>query len=272
MRIETAADADPTPYTVKIDGQAPFTIRVRPHEPRYELARDLDPKTEHRVTVTREAEAFAGPHRFAGFEAAELLPRVPKKRRLLVVGDSISCGYGVLGDKPDCKFSFETERASEAFPSLVAEGWDADVVVACWSGKGVYRNYDGGTDEAMPELFDRILATDLAAGRAKNERFDAVVVSLGTNDFLGKSVFEPAPFERAYRDLVARLKPMAPRVVVTESAMIPPARRPELRAVLDRLGVPVVPVAFEGDRVGCDRHPDRAMHREIAASVLSTLR
>ncbi len=281
-------------YSISIDDRAPVTIGVTPDVERYELAAGLDPSAIHEARIAREPEAFAGVHEFFGFELAptgKLLPTKPAERRLEWVGDSIMCGYGALGRDATCPFTYETERATVAYPMLVARALGADATVLCWSGRGVYRNYDGSLEETMPALYERVLPDPMWA--AESYAFapgpdvpDTVIIGLGTNDFLGgegRKLDIPA-FERAYVDFLARIRRARPdaRLVVTTSPMIGPPVRATVKEALERIvtarrqqgerRLEVVDLDYEGDRAGCDGHPNAEMHRLLAKQIEAVLR
>jgi lysophospholipase L1-like esterase len=299
------------PYTAVVDGRAPFTFEARPGEGRYELARDLDPGSVHTVSLTREAEASAGVHQLLGFEAdGGVEPAPAPAARLEILGDSITCGYGLLGDGPSCPFSYRTERATLAYGALAARAVGADLVTTCWSGRGVVRNYDGSTEDTMPEIFARVGPADRAP--------DWLVIALGTNDFLGGggAPLDVPAFERGYVALLRAARERYPRahVVVATSPMLgddpPPwavasgasaasaasgasaasaasaAGRPEsarelARASFERIvaarhaagdrDVSLFDMEHEGARLGCDYHPNAEMHRVLGAALARVL-
>ncbi|HSO39742.1 MAG TPA: hypothetical protein VLT33_44755, partial [Labilithrix sp.] len=162
-----------TSYTVRLDDRSPFAIQVGAARERYELARDLDPSRVHAIAVTRDAEAFAGVHQFLGFDVqgGALVPPRARSLRIEIVGDSITCGYGVLGKDASCPFTYSTENASLAYGALLGRALDADVTTVCWSGRGIYRNYDIDGEPTMPDLFE--LALPVPKGSPVRWSFDA---------------------------------------------------------------------------------------------------
>jgi lysophospholipase L1-like esterase len=285
----TRAHETSTPYTVIVDGESPRTIEVTSTIERYELARDLAPGV-HTVTLVREAEAFAGVHQLLGFEVegGQLLPpAAPRARSIEVIGDSITCGYGVLGADAKCPFSFTTERASSSYASVAARALDADLSVVCWSGRGVIRNYDGSSAGVAPELFEQALPEPhVAFDFEESPQPDAVVVLLGTNDFLGGAgaPLDIASFERTYERFLTRVRELRPRafVVVATSPMLEPGPVRELAhasiahvvAARKRVDPRIELLDFEWqrDRTGCDYHPNAAMHRLLGGALAALLR
>jgi len=291
---EVARDRPGVAYRVAIDGREPSWVEVRPGEGRYALATGLDPSAVHEARFTREVEAFGGVHELLDVDldpgASLLPPREPRRLALEVVGDSISCGYGVLGPDASCPFSYATERATAAYPFLVAESMDAELALICWSGRGVVRNYDGSGsgNGTMPELYERTLPESSAPFPFGEARMpDAVVVSLGTNDVLGGrgKPLDLDAFEERYVRFLARVRDLRPRVavVVTTSPMLRPGpvrdrTLASLTRVVDRrraagdAHVELLDLEEQGSRVGCDAHPNAEMHRILARQVEAKLR
>jgi lysophospholipase L1-like esterase len=299
MRLRAAPAETPTPYSVTVDGRPPVIVDVSSERERYELAAGLDPTQPHEVTVVREAEAHAGVHELAGVDlgpGGRFLPPRERALRIEVIGDSISCGYGILGADAHCGFTYATERVSEAYGARLGRALDADVTTVCWSGRGVIRNYDGSTTGTMPELFERTLPADppVAWAFPSAPPPDAVVLNLGTNDFLGGQgrPLDLVAFEDAYVRFARRLRDVYPRAAlfVTTSPMLHAEPSPSgTGTVKDLAGTRLEHVVArriaEGDtRIallrlddesthwGCDFHPDTAMNSRIAARLEPALR
>ena len=285
-----------TPYSVFVDDRGPVVIQVSADQERYELASGLDPSASHVVSVVREAEAFAGVHELIGLQLSpggKSLPPRGRPRRIEVIGDSISCGYGILGEDAGCHFTFATERASAAYPSLLGEALDADVTNVCWSGKGVLRNFDGSTHDTMRELFETALPPipldDSGSRQTAPKSWDfsrapapeAVIVNLGTNDLLGGRglPLDLPAFEDAYVAFLRRIRAVYPAawIFVTTSAMmteVPPvfarvvSRRTEEGDVrIERIALP-----SEAPHWGCDTHPDGELNVRIAARIAAVVK
>lgn len=169
-------------FSAVVDGgeRVPIQVLSRNAQPQgfnppqaYLLAENLGPGP-HEIVLHRDTEAQnGGVVVFRGFDfgGGRLLPPTQRARRIEVIGDSISCGYGNLGLNATCPFDIEVRRTGEcpegelppdfekkypkcevarvpftevqylAYGSLVGRRLDADVSTVCWSGKGVERNY-----------------------------------------------------------------------------------------------------------------------------------
>lgn len=126
-------------------------------------------------------------------------PPAHRKRRLEIIGDSITCGYGVEAENELQPFHTATENPTRSYSLLTAEALEAEAHLISWSGNGVLSGYVEETEEEpsderlMPEIYEY---TDLSCSerlfgedREKWERWDfsrfvpdVILVNLGTND------------------------------------------------------------------------------------------
>ena len=162
----------------------------------------------------RRTEAFEGETTFRGFDfgsgGALLAPPPAPDRRLEVIGDSISAGYGVEGADQYCSFTAATENHEKTYEAVAANKVGADLVTVAWSGIGMLRDYSGDTSNNMPARYD--LTLPLSAGSSWDfSRYvpGAVVINLGTNDFAQGDPGQA--FVTAYAGFVQHLRDKAQR-------------------------------------------------------------
>lgn len=168
-------------FEATIDGVRGEAFIVDAGTSTYTLASGL-PAGEHEVHLVRRNESWAGATQFLGFGGATLVPSpAPYARLVEFVGDSITCGYGALGAGPSCSFSFDTESEPDAYGAVAARELGVGHVAVAVSGIGLSQNYGGSTDGLMGERYGQTYADGPAWTFAYTP--DAVVVSLGTNDF-----------------------------------------------------------------------------------------
>ncbi len=282
-------------YTVVLDKGAPKKIIANSSKREYLLAEGLGPGP-HEITVFRNTEAFIGESQFLGFDfgpGGALLPRAPKARRIEIIGDSISVGYGNEGKDKSCPFTPETENNYLAYGSIAARELDAEVTTIAWSGKGVSRNYDGVAGPLLPELY-RLTLPERAESAWK---FDApppraVVINLGSNDFSRKAP-EKSRFVGAYGKHVSFVRekypnahifcaigpmlsdewPKEERLLSTARAYISSVVEAKRGAGDKRIHLIEFPTQNEErDGLGCDYHPSLATHRAMAARLASAIR
>jgi lysophospholipase L1-like esterase len=257
---------------------------------RYVVAHDLD-AGEHELMVHKRTEALVGEVQLLGVELDDdgrLLPPPPARgRRIELIGDSITAGYGVLASDPSTPFSPATEDFALSYGGLMAGLLDADVVAVAWSGRGVCRNYDDEPGATLPALYERTLPAR-PASRWDFARWipDAVVINLGTNDFSCGRGPAPRAFGDAYQALVARVRAAyaGAHIFCALGPMLDDAPLAEARALIDRaldglraegltrLEYVEHPPQSPAEGYGCDYHPSAATHRRMAAQLTGIIR
>jgi lysophospholipase L1-like esterase len=256
------------------------------------LATGLAPSA-HDIGLYRRTEANQGESVLLGFDLAGgawLAPPPPSERRLEIIGDSISCGYGDEGADMNCPFTPATENHYLAYESLAARDLGADLVTVAWSGKGVVCNYgDDATScvDPMPAYYERTLP-DRADSRWDFTRWQpqAVVINLGTNDFSTAVDPTPSDFEAAYVALLVKVRSVYQDALIL-CTVGPLLSGADLETARTEIGAAVqARVAAGDDRVktfdlaptdpqngyGCDYHPSLRTHQIMADTLESVLR
>ena len=162
----------------------------------------------HVVELYRQTEGPQGNSQLLGLTAGggALADPPPGPRRLIeVVGDSISCGYGILGVPADAD-CYPTESHWDAYPSVMARALGAEVSTIAASGRGVIRNYAGDTEDTMPMIYRRALANAAAPAWDFRNQPQAVVINLGTNDISDDKGDPGTAFQDTYLALVETIR------------------------------------------------------------------
>jgi lysophospholipase L1-like esterase len=274
-------------FKAVVDGVPQPAFTSMPGAGRYALATGL-PAGEHTVALYRQTEGPLGLSQLHGLTVGdgELLDPPPAPRRLIeVVGDSISCGFGILGslDNDDC---YGTESHWDAYPSVMARALGAEVSTIAGSGRGVVRNYPGDSIDTMPQIYERSLATDPRSSWGFDSEPQAVIINLGTND-LGNGKGDPGPrFATIYQSLVETIRSHYARALIlctigpltsrAESAIVYGYIRTALAA---RAAAGDTRIAlFDGidpqtpDKYACSYHPNVAENAIMAAQLGAELR
>ncbi len=245
----------------------------------YPIATGLSPGT-HDVVIWRRTEAFFGIAQYQGIEIdGELLaPEPTPSRRIEIVGDSITCGYGDEGTSAACDFSADTENHYRTYGAIAARALGADLVTTCWSGLGMYRNYGGDTTGTMPERWPRTFPqNDTSTWDFAKYVPDVVVINLGTNDF---AKGDPGTAYRdAYLAFVKKLRVTYPPAQIV--AIIPVAGAKKyidaMLATLTSEGETKVTslqlsAITTADGWGCDYHPTVVTHARWGKELETALR
>ena len=276
-------------YTVVVDGAV--QPKLVASSGMNVLADGLAPGT-HVVELYRRTEANQGESLLLGFDFGSgrlLAPPPAPSRRLEIIGDSITCGYGNEGPDRNCGFTPDTENHYLTYGAIAARDVGAELSTIAWSGKGVVCNYDdcGATrQDPMPVYYERTLperqdsAWEFASWQA-----DAVVINLGTNDFSTSVDPSQAEFESGYEALVAMIRAQYPEafILCTVGPLLSGSDLATARSYIDAVVSSVSAagdsriMAFEldetdeADGYGCDWHPSLITHEKMAAQLTGVL-
>ena len=118
------------------------------------------------------------------------------------IGDSISCGWGVVGDHDG---TYASQDGTYAYPYLLSEELNADYSVTALSGQGLLYH---GTN--MPNMINGYLMAsplrNVTAMYGFERKADVVVVNIGTNDYSHRSSITAEEFAEAYKQLIEIIK------------------------------------------------------------------
>lgn len=165
-----------------------------------DLARDLG-AGRHVVEFVKKTEAMVGSVvlKEVVIEGKLATLPAPARRRVEFLGNSITCGYGVLDSMKEHHFSPFTEDFTATYAAIASQALGADLQAVCFSGKGLVRNYDGGTEQILPSLFDRTGALpDSKPWNFARWKPDVVVIDLGHNDFFKAPLPDSVSWEAAW--------------------------------------------------------------------------
>jgi lysophospholipase L1-like esterase len=284
----TIEDAGETLMDVTIDGVTE-TLALEPGVHRYEL-RDWRNVADHRFRITRKSEIFSGGVsiiRGVDIGAGDWIAPPAYDHRMLVLGDSISAGYGVLGADQTCSYSAETGAPLQTYAALTAAAFNAELNLIAISGRGVTRNYAGGEGLVMGWQLDKALPDHEPLWDPSAFRPELVVVNLGANDFspgYPDAEIESRPgekFETEYAALLGALRAAYPeaRIIAAigplgESGVADAVARAVAAhnaSANDAVGHIVLERAQSGHVWGCDWHPGVDSQRVMAAQLIGMI-
>lgn len=276
-------------YDVSVDGGNSTVLSTNAGNNSYTLASNLG-NGNHVVTVRKRSEADVGTVRFHGFTVADgnlLAPPDPASHKILLVGDSITAGYGMLGTSVSCQYSPSTEDADKTYGLLAGAQLKADVTNVSWAGKGVYRNADGSTTQTIPQLYPlAVPATSNATWDASTWQADVVVINLATNDF-AQGDPDASSFEGAYVSLLKQIRSDYPNATIfcclgpmlsdnyptgenqlsTARSYIQAAMSTFNDSKVQYLEFPVLTANLQG----CQYHPNAAAHVAMGAQLATAI-
>jgi lysophospholipase L1-like esterase len=277
-------------YTVLVDGALqPKLVSTGGWDP---LATELAPG-QHTIEVYRRTEANQGQSVFLGLDlgTGKLLPPPPAaEKRIEIIGDSITCGYGNEGENRDCGFTPDTENHYLTYGALAARELGAELHTVAWSGKGVVCNYGDAKDscqDPLPSYYERTLPNSPASRwEFSTWQPQAVVVNLGTNDFSTDNDPTDAEFKTAYTAFLKRVRTVYPgaAILCTVGPMLSGADLETARSLIEQA---VHALRASGDTklttfelsttdpengFGCDWHPSLKTHKIMASELTRVLR
>lgn len=184
----------------------------------------------------------------------------PAAKNLLLefVGDSICCGWGVIGDH---KGAYSDQDATMAYPYLIAEAMGADLSVMALSGQGLTVGNPGifaGYKYASP---NRSMKTEYGFAR----KADYSILNVGTNDAFQN--LSAADFEAKLKAFVAvvREKNGADCRIVLVGGMMKTEYNDIIKRVTHELGGAAEKYyVYIADQAAGGNHPTEAEHKEYA--------
>ena len=268
---------------VYVDGIEKGNINTTAGAKEYILADGLT-NEPHRIKVVRLSEQiFASYGRNMGLDYINIEGTdgkyldITKEDKLLIefYGDSITCGYGVLGQSSTEDFKLETQDATLTYAYLLSEKLNANYSTICYSGiSAVYKT--NLQEYLMGDIYNRYSAADKTEWDFSASPADIIVVNLGTNDSIAfsSSVGNEADFYEGYLELIKKFRAASPNaaIICTYGAMgiNQSVENGILQAVetLNNEGDDsVYYMSFIPNNSGSAGHPNAAAHKIMAADL-----
>lgn len=258
-------------------------------------------ETENTVTITimkySEPEyAICGVESITIDTDKLLPPPEQRQRKIQIIGDSITCGYGIEGSVNDMVHNTSTENPSKAYSVLISKMLNADLEIVAWNGKGVISSYIGDDqDTPEPSWLLPMLYQYTDAGcchqyfhEAKEdwEKWDSkkfipnlVIVFLGTNDasYTREIPERNQEFCVGYQNLLLDIHTRYPDAKIlcmlgTMDSRLCPTVEEAVDAFASHhpetaISYLALPHQQDEDGLGTFWHPTPATHQKIAALV-----
>jgi len=282
-------DGAPSYWDISIDHAAPKVIGMtadsQPHV--FELAKDL-PAGDHEVELYKRSEMQTGTTQFLGFDfhgGRALPPPARAKRHFEAMADSYGTGYGIvdlnapnLVCTPGPDHAGRHQNFRQAWPSLLAARFDAEMEGTVYSGKGLTRGIWPTDDDGLIDYYNRsnpnpAMAHNPPLFDLESWVPDAIVLVQGTVDNgLGD-------FRGVYRDFVVnQLRARAPNAHIF---LVVPGRiarekwidtvnsvAAERVAAGDSKVYPIIPGEEQPEEMtGCGYHGSPVYHQRIANEI-----
>ena len=210
--------------------------------------------------------------------------------KIEVIGDSITCGYGIEGVWEKNVFSTEIERADKSYAFLTAKALNANVHCCSWSGIGIISNYvdpqtakNPETSWLMPSNWpytDKSLSLRLGIEPEvwDESRYspDIVIIHLGTNDasWVQNKEDRRLSYVSGLRQLIEAVHRRSPKAKICCCLGVMGqdlCKAMEEALALFHKDFPLVPVKYvefpvqkDEDGIAADWHPSAKTHQKMA--------
>ncbi|ERI94436.1 GDSL-like protein [Clostridiales bacterium oral taxon 876 str. F0540] len=178
----------------------------------FELASNLK-EEEHEVSIVKRTEFYLGTAQFLGFNFGEgklLSPSPRLERKIEIIGDSITCGFGNEAENENIEYSPKYDNSYLAYGTIAARKLNAEPMIIGRSGFGLIRDYEGNKDNILPNVYSRVLPDKNSEWEFHKFIPQVVVINLGTNDFSGSipsgPIADREEFTSAYINLINRIR------------------------------------------------------------------
>lgn len=211
-------DASHTNYlSVIIDQNTPIVVKLNPKDTVYTVTKTLADGW-HNVQIVKRTEGFVGTLEFMGIRIdknaqVKKYQNLPAKK-LLFIGNSITCGYGndtSIAAEPNTGFKAKHEDNYNTYGQITARTLNAQYHAFAYSGRGLFKNYDGSTTNTIPQIINRVIPDEQTyVWNAKNYQPEIIFSNLGTNDFSSeaqnKGYIDSLTFCTKYHEFIANLR------------------------------------------------------------------
>lgn len=213
-------------------------------------------------------------------EDAALLPAPPlPERRMMFIGDSITCGFGLLAPGLGGPFTTDEQDGAHTYAALTAAHFGAQAHFICISGRGIVRNCDNADFPRIPAFFEQTTVSDPTPWDHTAYQPQIIVVNAGTNDTAGEeSPVDPAAFADGVKAFATRLRTAYPQAKLLWCyGMMATEMHDTIREALTSLDdenityLPLRSVHDMPDEYGACYHPNQRAHRRCAGVLIDAV-
>ena len=214
--LKSMASSDIQWVDIVVDGGDLKTVRLQKGP--QDLVLYDGPFGEHTIEVARRNESWEGVWDILSAEAPAGIflpaPQLPT-RKLLFVGDSVTCGAATDVARTDPKLDLRADNGQKSFGKVLARRLDAQCHLVSYGGRGLIRDWQGIRDTRNAPQFYELAAPDEPAIRWNHADYvpDAIGVMLGTNDF-NQGIPDQNEFTNAYVQFIEKIRRDAPHAPV----------------------------------------------------------
>lgn len=148
------------------------------------------------VKLSEAAMSTVGIQRIAVDAERGIQPTPAKKHKIEIIGDSITCGYGIDDEHAEHSFSTATEDVTKAYSYQAVQALGADYSIVSYSGYGIISGYTDNDTKLLthliPDYYEKWAKSEGKPGGTLDPlsvawdftQFvpDLIIINLGTND------------------------------------------------------------------------------------------
>ncbi len=230
------ADGNYARFAIFVDGECVINDLLTEAEKSYLAfeSRETKQVTVELIKLSESAMSVLGVRDFEIAEGESVTPLPAKVRKLEVIGDSITCGYGVEDEDPLHGFKTATENVMKSYSYKIARDLDADYSMFSASGYGIISGYTPDPEVKSPEQLIPLYYHSLGFSYDcfgenqnptkmdwdfSNYQPDAIVINLGTNDdsYCQDTVEKQEEYRLAYIRFLQDVRTKNPDAVIFAS-------------------------------------------------------
>lgn len=282
LSIEALSSGKDTFLEVIVDGGPAQPLRLSDTLQTVTLMSKVE-AGRHHIELIHRSETWHGIATIKGWQtdgqflAAPILPA----RKILILGDSVSCGEAIARDAGQSKTSaWWNPRLS--YGMLTAQALRAQVQLVCYGGRGLLRSWNGNTNDLNLPDFLSLTIPDPdhpVQWDAKLYAADVILVAIGTNDF-SSGIPESEKYIAAYMKLLKTLLMDYPhaQIGITEGAILNGKNKEAMIGFLaesahrlqNRRIHQLASQYYPGDER--DGHPSKEQHNMMANALIAQLK
>lgn len=277
LNLTAQSSSDQSHLEVTLDNEAPQVIKLSSSPAVINLVKG-NAIQKHQVAIVHRGETWHGLVTLKSlstdgkFLTAPTLP----KRKILVLGDSVTCGEAIERIA-DNKKNSSWWNPSLSYGMLTAKALNAQVQLVCMGGHGLIRSWDGKTNELnLPDYYELTIADQSNPVKWDQNQYqpDLIVSAIGTNDF-SKGIPDREIYVSAYVKLLLKILAdhKQAQIVLTEGAILNGENKAALTDYLheaikrtaDKRVHYVASNYYPGDKT--DAHPTKEQHATMAKDL-----
>ena len=288
VRVKLTSDHSPSSglvpcFGVYINGKRKKTVFATSFTEWHTVASGLPTNRYTTVSIVKLSEAMYSSATLFDIELTGILGPKPtlSDRKMLILGDSVTCGWGTKTESASEGFTTPTEDGSLTYPWLLADRFSAQKHILAVSGNGLATSNQGLTNaNLLPQQLPFVhYEADYSGPQWDHSQYqpDLILVNLGTND-----VFAGSPADRlanGVKSFSATLRQTYPNAtIVWVYGLMTAAQEETIRVAAEEVAETDSKVHYlyvdtvYGNELGSGTHPNERGHKRAANELEPQIR